>query len=123
MARFDEHLSELQALLAGKDPRRLKVRAEGRALLVLDDDGELRRVTITLEKKAVKVVAEGATPASNERFAVVKARFADWLRFFYEANDDTFSALKLYGDMDLLAAVGALFTTERSFVDVRAGGR
>lgn len=123
MLGFDRHYRDLEALLQGKDPRRLTSKTRGRALIVLEDDGELRRITIDVQKKNVELHRAGAVPADGEPFAVVRGTFADWVRFFNDAADESLTRLKLYGDVDVLVTIGELLTTERSFVDVRSGAR
>lgn len=117
-----EHVQTLTSHLAGKDPRRLKERARGTALLVLTDGvGGTHRVRIDIGHDQAKVALAGASDADD--LTVVRARLADWLAFYHGASAETLRPLKFYGDPALMAALGELFTAQRSVIDLRAGGR
>jgi hypothetical protein len=118
-----EHVKQLGSLLDGKDTRRLKSKARGVALLVLSDDsGSIHRVRIEVGPKSASVSLAPAGPPDKGDFAVVRAAFSDWMRFFNAASTETLGALKLYGEVGILAAIGELIVASRSFLDVRAGG-
>lgn len=120
---FRTHLRDLEGLIDGKDPRRLKSPARGKTLLLLqDDDGRTHHVTIHLDKKSVSVRAEGCVPQDDEPFAMIRASVDEWLRFYNDASAATFAPLRLYGDVELLGAVGELLTLNRGVWDVQFSG-
>ena len=121
--RVEDHFAELRGHLAGKDPRRLDHRARGQALLVLTDErGQPHRLTIHVKAKTVDVEARGAVPADGESFAMIRGSSQDWLQFYRNATPETLAALSLYGDMELISAVGELVTQTRTLWDLRSGG-
>jgi hypothetical protein len=120
----ESHLAELRAVLDGKDPRRAASKARGAALLVLTgDDGAIHRVRIALDPKRVTVTAEGGGPEDGRDFAVVRGRFRDWLTFFRAASEETLRPLRLYGDVEIISAIGEILSAQRSSIDIRARGR
>ena len=118
-----EHFEALRSHLDGKDPRRLGTSARGQAVIVLmDDGGRIHRLTIHLKPKGVQIRSGGGTPVDGESFAVIRGTVPDWMAFYTNAGPETLEALKLYGDMELVAAIGELMVQTRTFLDIRAGG-
>lgn len=123
-SQFSEHVRELASLLDGKDPRRIKTKARGTALLMLREaNGELARAAIVVDAKRATVTTAVVLPDdADSDFATVQATLEDWLAFYREANDTTLAQLRLHGDVELLSAIGELISAPRQAQDIRAGG-
>lgn len=122
-ADISAHFRELHSLLDGKELSRLTSKARGLALLVLSgEDGQLHRLGIRLEGRRASI-EEAPRSSGNVEHAVLRGTFADWIRFYRTAGPETAAALKFYGEPELLAALGELFTAQRSPLEARGGAR
>ncbi len=116
------HFRELRSLLDGKELSRLDSKARGLALLVLSgEDGRLHRLGIRLEGRRAKV--EDSPQLGDSAPTILRGTFSDWMCFYRAAGPRTAAALKFYGEPELLAALGELFTAQRCPLETRRGGR
>ena len=120
MSAFSDYRASLSALLAKKDPSRVKKKRLGSIVFVLEDEAKMpHRITIRVGEKVEVVDGRHELPGLPTAF--VFSSLADWIAFFDKAEAARIHSIDFYGEVALLETLAELSTQRLSPLALRAG--